>query len=115
MDIPPQNSLQIARQYSVICPAMNLHTAWGGLMHEPFSPFYPNGTKAERVVVLPAVLPNHEHISPAGRERWQWFHSNLSFMAAEAALLSIQHCSAMVANFDRPQSNGGGVWSSVHR
>ena len=51
MDIPPQTSLQIARQHSVVHPAMNLHIAGGSLVHEPFSPFHPNGTEAEQVVV----------------------------------------------------------------
>ena len=42
-------------------------------MHEPFSPFYPDGTESKVVVVLPAVLPEDrilEHLNPAGRERW---------------------------------------------
>ena len=73
MDIPPQTSFQIARQHSVVCSTMNLHTARSGLMHEPFSPFNPDGTESKVVVVLPAVLPEDrilEHLNPAGRERW---------------------------------------------
>ena len=50
MDIPSQASLQIAQQHSVVCPAMNLHTARGGLVHET-DPFDPDGTEAEQAVV----------------------------------------------------------------
>ena len=73
-------------------------------MHEPFSPFYPDGTESKEVVVLPAVLPGDRILEHLGREQCHGSGSTATLPLRQQKLLS----TTLLCSGHRRRNRGGG-------